>query len=654
MPSTKRLQSSPGLLSSISPEFEAASTVAESCRAWWSVLAPPPKITISQWADRERRLSPEASAEPGKWSTSRAEYQRGMMDAVSDPATPMVVIMSSAQVGKTELLLNLIGFHVAEDPSPILLVQPSLEMAEAFSKDRVAPMVRDTPALAGKIAPVRTRDSGNTILHKSFPGGHLTMVGANSPSGLASRPIRVVLADEVDRYDESAGTEGDPVNLAVKRTTTFWNRKIVLVSTPGIKGVSRIERAFEASDRRRYHVQCPDCGHEQTLKWAQVHWSKEGEEGELKHRPETAHYACTECGSLWSDVQRWTAVRKGRWIAEGEFTGVAGFHLSELYSPWRRLSETVSDFLAAKDAPALLKTWVNTALGEPWEDEAERLEASSLLSRGERYTPDDLPDAIRLVTAGVDVQGDRLECSRWGFGDAEESWLIEHHVIFGDLSEPDPWDELDAWLKEDCRTEAGRRLATRATCIDMGGHFTQEVLKFCRDRRGRKTFAINGVGGSKPIWTPKAGKSKKGGMSFYNVGVDTAKDAIYGRLRLGKPEGRDVGIPGYVHLPDSVTASFVAQLVAEVVVVEMVKGRPTRRWKLPSGVRNEGLDCAVYALAARESFGRRMLLTARSRVDEPSQADSSVVPAGEPIPAPAVIAARPRNATRRTWVAYKG
>jgi phage terminase large subunit GpA-like protein len=646
----------------LSPYLKVKSNqpTADACQDWWPIFAPPPNLTISQWADKERRLSPEASAEPGKWDTSRAEYQRGMMDAVSDPSVAMVVIMSSAQVGKTELLLNLIGFHVSEDPAPILLVQPSLEMAEAFSKDRVAPMVRDTPALARRIAPVKTRDSGNTILHKGFPGGHLTMVGANSPSGLASRPIRIVLADEVDRYEVSAGTEGDPVNLAVKRTTTFWNRKIVLVSTPGIKTLSRIERAYEGSDKRRFHVPCPDCGHEQPLRWAQVHWSKE----DGKHRAESAHYACEECGSLWSDVQRWSAVRKGRWIAEGEFTGVAGFHLNEFYSPWRRLAETVKDFLDAKDAPELLKTWTNTALGESWEDDAERVDAGSLLTRGEVYDEMSVPAAVRLVTAGVDVQGDRLEASRWGWGDGEESWLIEHKIFLGDPAQQDIWDELDEWLLTDCQTEDGATLKTKAACIDIGGHQGQQVLKFARDRKGRKVFAIKGMPGARPIWTPKASKSKVGKLSFYGVGVDVAKDTVYGRLHIQRKKLEsgayaDGSVPGYVHLPMTMTASYVAQLVAETVVVRKVKGKPIREWILPSGARNEALDCAVYALAARESFGKRIPFGKRVQpssepIGERAEQELAAVPPERAAVVQKVIAPKAPRAVRKPWGAYRG
>ena len=217
-----------------------------------SVVAPPKRLSVSEWADEYRYLSAEASAEPGKWRTDRAEYQRGMMDAFSDPKIHTVVVMSSAQIGKTELLNNIVGYFVDQDPSPMLMLQPTLEMGNTWSKDRLSPMIRDTRTLTDKISDSKARDSGNTILHKTFQGGHITIAGANSPASLASRPVRVVLADEVDRYPQSAGAEGDPLSLAFKRTTTFWNRKRMVVSTPTVKGVSRIEMAYEESDKRRY------------------------------------------------------------------------------------------------------------------------------------------------------------------------------------------------------------------------------------------------------------------------------------------------------------------------------------------------------------------------------------------------------------------
>ena len=298
---------------------------------------PPPKLTVSDWADKERRLDGQSSAEPGRWYTSRAEYQRGIMDACCDPNVNEVVVMAGAQLGKTEAILNVIGYHIDNDPSPILVLQPTLSMGQAFSKDRVAAgLLSSTPCLSDKVRDPRARDSGNTTLHKIFPGGALTIVGANSPSGLASRPIRIMLADEVDRFPVSAGSEGDPIQLGRKRTATFWNRKVVMVSTPTNKGASRIEEAFEASYMRRFYLPCKHCHHDQHLRWANVRWEKD--------KPETAQYMCEECGVLLSDSDRLWSIRNGQWVAEKPFMGVAGFTISGLYSPWTTLADGVREF----------------------------------------------------------------------------------------------------------------------------------------------------------------------------------------------------------------------------------------------------------------------------------------------------------------------
>ena len=326
-------------------------------KALRETMKPPPKLTISEWADQYRQLSSESSAEAGRWSTSRAEYQRGMMDAVSDKSIETVVLMTAAQIGKTELVNNVVGFHIAQDPAPLLVVQPTLEMAQTWSKDRLAPAIRDTPALSEKIKNPRSRDSGNTTLHKVFPGGHVTACGANSPSSLASRPCRVILCDEVDRYPISAGTEGDPVALAKKRSATFWNRKLILVSTPTDKGSSRIEAAYAESDQRKYFVPCPDCNETQILQWANVRWKD--------NDPNTVEYICEHCGSCWGDAKRFQAIRYGKWEATAAGDGkTAGFHLSALYSPWTALADVVRDFLSAKKDPMRLKAWINTTLGE--------------------------------------------------------------------------------------------------------------------------------------------------------------------------------------------------------------------------------------------------------------------------------------------------
>lgn len=552
---------------------------------------------MSQWADAKRRLSPEASAEPGRWDTSRAEYQRGIMDALSDPAVHTVVVQSSAQVGKTEAVLNVVGFYIDQDPAPILVLQPTLEMGQAFSKDRLAPMLRDTPALQGRVKDARARDSGNTLLHKVFPGGHITIAGANSAASLASRPIRVLLADEVDRYPPSAGTEGDPVSLARKRTTTFWNRKILLVSTPTIKGQSRIEAAFQESDQRHFLVPCPDCGEEQRLVWSQVRWP----EG----KPSAAEYCCEHCGSLWSDAQRWGAVKRGRWAPQAEFTGVAGFHLSELYSPWRTQAETAADFLASRTDPERLRTWVNTALGETWEDRGETVDSGALTELREPYGPDDLPDDVIYATAGVDTQDDRLEVEIVGWGDGEESWGIAYHVLYGDPAQQAVWKELDEVLRETYATVSGRTVRVQAAAVDSGGHHAEAVLRFCRERFRRRVYAIKGVGGQgKPIWPLRASKTKTRD-SVFMVGVDTAKDTVYARFRI------EPGNAGACHLPDDPATGYdddwMEQVTSEQRMTRYREGRPYTVWVLPKGKRNEALDCRVYALAAQKAVPRGVL-----------------------------------------------
>ena len=319
-------------------------------------------MTVSQWADEFRRLSAESSSEPGKWVTDRAPYQRGMMDAVNEAGVKEVVFMTSSQIGKTEILNNIVGYFAHQDPSPMLLIQPTLDMAETWSKDRLAPMIRDTTELFEIFGDPRSRDSNNTLLHKKFAGGHITMAGANSPASLASRPIRIVLLDEEDRYPHSAGTEGDPGSLAQKRTTTFWNRLLVTVSTPTIESESKIEARYNQSDQRKYYVPCPECGGFQVLTWAHIKFDKK--------KPETTYYECEHCKAELRDSDRVWMIARGEWKAEAAFNGIAGFHLSELYSPWVKWSDTVENFLKAKRLPETLKVWVNTSLDEnaAWND----------------------------------------------------------------------------------------------------------------------------------------------------------------------------------------------------------------------------------------------------------------------------------------------
>lgn len=565
------------------------------------------------------------------------------MDAVSDPSVHTVVMMSSSQVGKTEALLNVIGYYIDQDPAPMLLMQPTLEMAEAFSKDRLAPMLRDTPCLAGKVADARARDSGNTLLHKTFAGGHWTGVGANSPASLAMRPVRITLCDEVDRYPASAGAEGDPVNLARKRSTTFWNRKLVLTSTPTVKGVSRIEAAFEGSDQRRYFVPCPDCGDAQVLAWSNVRW----EEGQ----PQTALYFCGACGSGWSDAQRYAAVRQGTWRASAPFRGVAGFHLNELYSSWVRLTDTASAFLEAKRLPELLRVWVNTALGETWEDSGERLDDAGLMARREVFPQKGgepvVPAAASILTAGVDVQDNRLEVEVVAWGAGEENWSTEYHVLHGDPSTGTLWQDLDALLLRARPHELGVETFIRGVCVDTGGHHTQAAYRFCRERYRRATpdggrqyvFAIKGVAGRRPVWPEKVGR-RTGGLVLYGIGVDTAKETVTDRLRIEQPG------PGFCHFPLERGPDYFDQLTAEQLVTKFHKGFPRREW-VKRKPRNEAFDCRVYsysALAGLQTVARLSIEAELEHLRTLSGAKREGEPEAQaPKPAPATPPSAPQR-----------
>lgn len=545
-------------------------------------LRPPPDLRISQWADEFRRLSPESSAEPGSWDTARAEYQRGIMDAFNDPTVREVVVMSSAQIGKTEMVNNLVGFHVAQDPSPILVVQPTLDMAQTWSKDRLAPMLRDTPALQNLVKDPRSRDSGNTTLHKVFPGGHITACGANSPSSLASRPIRVVLCDEVDRYPVSAGTEGDPVSLAKKRAATFWNRKILLVSTPTNKGASRIEMSYEESDQRKYYVPCQHCGHKQIMAWSNVKWDED--------KPETARYICDDCGAEWDEPQRLRSIKQGEWIASAEFNGIAGFHISALYSPWTTLADGVREFLEAKKQPATLKVWVNTYLGETWEEQGDQVDGYDLEQRAEDWG-DAVPADGLILTAGVDVQDDRLEAEIVAWGKDEESWSIAYKTIHGDPSGPIVWRDLDEFLYQVFEHEFGEDMHVRATCIDSGGHHTQSVYKYVSTREGRRIFAIKGVGGEGKPMVGKPSKNNIGKIKLFPVGVDTIKYELFSRFKITEPG------PGYCHFPEGRDPEYYKQLTAEKIATKYHKGFARREF-VKIRTRNEALDVRVYAKAA--------------------------------------------------------
>lgn len=569
-------------------------------------LAPDPLMTVSQWADKFRYLSQKASAEPGRWRTKRTPYLREVMDCLS-PSSPIqrVVLMAGAQVGKTETGNNWLGFVIHYSPAPILLVQPTVDMAKRLSKQRIAPMIDETPVLRDRIAESRARDSGNTLLVKEFLGGVMVLTGANSAVGLRSMPVKYCFMDEVDAFPSDVEGEGDPLKLAERRTTTFARRKIYICSTPTIKDVSRIEREYLASDQRRFHVPCPHCGHEDWIRWANIKWDDDD--------PKTARLLCESCGCLIEEHHKTKMLANGKWIAGVEGDGLtAGFHLSSLYSPlgWKSWAEIVKEFLAAKNDPPLLKEWVNTVLAETWEEiYSARIEADSIAEKAEEYPLLTVPDQGLILTAGIDVQDNRLAIAIRAWGRDEESWLVNWMEIYGDPAQLDVWQQADSVLQQGYKHASGATLHVRATAVDTGGHFTHEAYVFCRSRKKRHVIAVKGssVAGKPAIGKPSKqdvnfkNQTIKKGVDLWLLGVDTIKATIYSRL---KNAGESCA--GAYHFPLGMDAEYFKQLTAEKQVTKFQNGFARRVWVKKDGSRNEALDCEVYAYAALQYFYTRL------------------------------------------------
>jgi phage terminase large subunit GpA-like protein len=592
-------------------------------------------VTVSDWADMHRILSPEASAEPGRWRTSRVPYARAWMDVITEPTVHTVVLKTSSQVGKSEVLNNACGYFIHHDPCPILLIQPTVDRMKDYSKKRIQPMLRDTPVLAAVMSDDKSRDSDNTMLSKAFVGGHLLMAGANAASGLASNPIRVVLADEVDRYPRDVDNEGDPLTLAIRRATTFSNRKIVPTSTPTIKGESRIEELFNTSHGFKYHVPCPHCGTFQVLRWRdviervndkgevevehgdyRVQWELD-EDGNIKECYYVCEQGCliephhklwmisAESGAEWRDAE---GESLDAVLTAGNHKGSIGFAINALNSPWFHWHEIIAEFLvaikAAKEGkPELLKVFVNTLLGETWDTNQEGSDIKGLEQREEEYSAE-IPLGVLCLTAGVDTQPDRLECEIVGWGIGEESWSINYYVIRGDTNQPQVWQQLFEVLSKSYECEREDSTGTRLTrtidacCIDSGGHNTQAVYAFTKAHSGRKWLAIKGSSTAAKETISMRPTKLKGGALLYIVGTNLVKDKLFGYLKVTEPGA------AYCHFPAGYDDEYYKQLTAEKRVKKIKKFDKNdphgySQWmykKIRS--RNEALDCRVYAMAA--------------------------------------------------------
>ena len=594
-------------------EYEGALDIE---RAWREGLVPDPLLSVSEWSDRHRMLSSKASSEPGRWRTSRTPYLKAIMDCLS-PTSPVerVVFMKAAQLGATEMGSNWIGYVIHHAPGPMMAVWPTVEMAKRNSKQRIDPLIDESTILRELIAPARSRDSGNTILAKEFRGGVLVMTGANSAVGLRSMPVRYLFLDEVDGYPIDVDGEGNAVALAEARTRTFSRRKIFIVSTPTIAGVSTIEREYEASDQRRYFVPCPHCGHRQWLRFEQLRWER-SEDGNF---PDTAAYVCESCEVPIPEHHKTWMLEHGEWRAMAEGASrTAGFHLSSLYSPigWRSWKDVAAAWESAisKEAgsAAAIKTFKNTELGETWVEEGEAPDWQRLLERREDYRIGTIPVGGLLLTAGADVQKDRIEVSVWAFGRGKESWLVEHRVLMGDTARDEVWKSLASVLRETWTHETGCQLGLGRLALDTG-FATQEAYAFVRGVRDPRLMAVKGVArGAALVGTPTAvdatsgGKKLRRGIKVFSVAGGIAKLEFYNNLRKS-PEVADDGVTirypaGFVHLP-KVDAEFLQQLCAEQLITRRDRnGFAIREWQ-KMRERNEALDCYVYARAAAAASG---------------------------------------------------
>ncbi|WP_236862141.1 phage terminase large subunit family protein [Burkholderia pseudomallei] len=573
-------------------------------------LLPPPKLTLSQWAERYAVLSRETSAQTGRFRAFG--YQRGMLDAVTDPSVEKISVMKSARVGYTKLMDHGVGYFIHQDPSPILVVQPRVEDAESYSKTEIAPMLRDTPVLAAIAGDQKAKSSDQTILAKTFRNGSsLTLVGANSPAGFRRITSRVVMFDEVDAYPvDGAGNEGDQIALGTKRSETFWNRKIVLGSTPTVKGFSRIEKSFAESDQRHYYVPCPHCGEFQVLEWGGpetphgMKWEKDENGNGI---PESVYYVCRHNGCIIEEADKPDMVEAGEWRATKPFAGHAGFHIWAGYSlfPNACWSNLVAEWLRVKDDPLARQTFINLVLGEPYEDRGDRALSETRLAARTEVWAAEVPEGVGVITVGGDVQDDRVELETIGWGRNEESWSIDHAVIEGDPESAELWSKVDAYLKRIWRRADGHGFEVMAACIDSGGHHTQKVYEFAKARLGRRIWAVKGEsargGARSPVWPTKRPSSRnKASFRPVIIGVNSAKDVIRDRLRRD-PQDVDGVLTypaGYMHFPSDRDINYFAQLIAERSVTKIVNGQKFRVWELPPGRANEALDIRVYGYAA--------------------------------------------------------
>lgn len=573
---------------------------------------PPPRLSPSAWAEKHIHI-PVGNAMPGLIRFSNWPYQREPLDLMADIDVRRITLMWGAQTGKTQVINCGMGYFIEHDPKSQLMMQPTQGDMETWLETKLTPMLDANPVLRRRLAKPRGRKGVNNRRLKSYPGGFMMFSWSGSPNTQRQRSAPRINCDEVDGYRTTP--EGEPISLLWQRAATFGDeRQLTVTSTPTIKGASRVEASFNDGDRRRYFVPCPHCRHMQTLTWKNVLWQKDAA-GE--HLPETAVYHCEGCGEAIHDGHKLAMLRAGRWIAERPFRGHASFHLNELYSPVRRFRDIVESFLEKK-ALNDLQSFTNVSLAETWEEQGEKVDGDLLMKRAEAY-PAAVPAGGVYLTAGIDMQQDRLEVEIVAWGVGEESWSVEARTLWGDPMHDDVWDDLDALLNETWQHESGAQLTIGAACLDTGGTkgYTQAAYEYARGKTGRRLFAIKGVGGwNRPVVS--APSRKKSGLKgrkvdLFLVGADEAKLIVHRRLGISKPG------PGYCHFPEGRDADWYSQLTAERLLTRYQRGYAIREWHKDPHKRNEALDCRVYALAALKIMSPNLARLAEKFAEDPPE-----------------------------------
>lgn len=581
---------------------------------------PPDRLTVTQWANEYRMLPDKASIEPGRYDSSRTPYMIEIMDCLSVTSIVQeVTLMKATQLGATEAANNFFGYVVDVSPGPMLYYLPTDKLASEHSKGKLTPTIDETPSLREKITDSKHKGISNTILTKDFPGGILYLSGANSPTNLRNKSIRYLVLDDYDGFPLTAGKEGDPGDLAERRTDTYsFRKKIYRNSTPTIKGLSRIYDAYLEGDQRTYKVKCPFCGYRQGLVWGGVDKRKGIKFNRNKIGEVVAvWYECAKCHEGIDESHKPEMLAGGKWVPKYKRRKKRSYRLSSLYSPigWVSWKQIVDEFLAAKDSPERLKVWTNTRMADVWDEKGSQPAWRVLRERADMYKIREIPERVAFLTAGVDVQENRLVVVVRGWSDGEESYLIYWVELFGNPGQPEVWNQLDMLLEYPFKHNDGFGPMRIYKCAIDSGYLANDVYNYCR-ARPMKTMATKGASQiglaivNRPSWVDVnfEGEILKGehGVKLWRIGSDTAKSTIYNRLSMQKPG------PGYYHFPSGVDDEYYRQLTAEKKVTQFRNGFPAPVW-VKLRPRNDVLDCEVLAMAAGLSEGMATLNFERVR-----------------------------------------